>query len=35
MCISKDITASLTPKILGINKNIINSYYNIFRKLLF
>ena len=33
-CFSEDITASSTSILLGINRNIINSYYNKFRELL-
>ena len=32
MCFSEDITATSASKILGINRNTINSYYNEFRE---
>ncbi len=31
-CFSEDITATSTSKILGINRNTINAYYNEFRR---
>ena len=34
-CFSEDITASLAAKILRINRNTINAYYNRFRELIF
>lgn len=32
VCFSEDITATSASKILGINRNTINSYYNEFRE---
>ena len=32
VCFSEDITASSASKLLGINRNTINSYYNSFRE---
>ena len=34
-CFSEDITASLAAKIMRINRNTINAYYNRFRELIF
>ena len=34
-CFSEDITASSAAKILKINRNTINAYYNRFRELIF
>ena len=31
-CFSEDLTASSTARILGINRNTINTYYDEFRK---
>lgn len=33
-CFSEDITASSAAKILDLNRNTINSYYNLFRQLI-
>ena len=34
-CFSEDLTASSTSRLLGINRNTINNYYNAFRESLF
>lgn len=33
-CFAEDLTASQTANILSINRNTINSYYNLFRTLI-
>ena len=34
-CFSEDITATSASQILHINRNTVNNYYNLFRKLIF
>ena len=35
LCFSKDITASACAKIVGVNRNTVNSYYNRIREFIF
>ena len=35
LCFSEDITASACVKIVGVNRNTVNSYYNRIRELIF
>ena len=35
LCFVEDITATATAKIVGVNRNTVNRYFNIIRKKIF